>query len=129
MLDEFTPLGVVDAPPERVYAAVRAVTAGEIRLFRLLTWIRSPRLRTGNPESILNPGGERPLLDAALGSSFVLLYEQPGREIVVGTIVCCGPRSPARTAEEFWAAKGSVARAVMSFHLEGTGHATRQAAT
>jgi hypothetical protein len=30
----------VDAPPERVYAGVRAVTAREIRFFRAFTWIR-----------------------------------------------------------------------------------------
>jgi hypothetical protein len=115
----------IEAPPERVYPALRAVTARDIRLFRTLTWIRSPRFQAGGPESILNPGAERPILDVALGSSFVLLHEQPGREIVVGTIVCCGPRNPVRSAEEFWAAKGSVARAVMSFHLEGSGGATR----
>src|SRR5262245_42975876 len=39
----------VDAPPERVYAAVRAVTAGDIRFFRTLTSIR----RLGRP---LPPG-------------------------------------------------------------------------
>ncbi len=115
----------IDAPPERVYPAVRAVSASEIRLFRLLTWIRSPRFQKGGPESLLNPGAERAILDVALGSSFVLLHEEPGREIVVGTIVCCGPRRPVRTAEEFWAARGSVARAVMSFHLESAGGATR----
>jgi hypothetical protein len=115
----------IDAPPDRVYPAVRAVTAREIRLFRLLTWIRSPRFQKGGPETILSPGAERPILDVALGSTFVLLHEETGHEIVVGTIVCCGPRRPVRTAEEFWAAKGSVARAVMSFHLEASGDATR----
>src|SRR5206468_1247416 len=45
----------VQAPPAKVRDAVWAVTAGEIRLFRTLTWIRSPRLsETGRRESILN---------------------------------------------------------------------------
>src|SRR5258706_5484131 len=34
----------VHASRERVFGAIRAVTAGEIRFFRTLTWIRSPRL-------------------------------------------------------------------------------------
>ena len=41
----------IAASPERVFAAVRGVTAREIRFFLLLTWIRSPRIRraTRNP--------------------------------------------------------------------------------
>jgi hypothetical protein len=109
---------VVAAPRERVYAAVRAVTASEIRFFRLLTWLRSPRFFGPGVESILNPAAERPILEVALGTGFVLLHEEPGREVVVGTIVCCEARSPVRTREEFWATRGSVARAVMNFHLE-----------
>jgi len=34
----------VHASPARVLEAVRAVTTREIRLFRTITWIRSPRL-------------------------------------------------------------------------------------
>lgn len=44
----------IAAPPDRVFAAIEAVRADEISLFRTLTWIR----RGGRPlpESILNAG-------------------------------------------------------------------------
>ena len=51
----------VDAPPERVFAAVHAVTAGEISLFRTLTAIR--RFGRPGPEGILNAPERQPLLD------------------------------------------------------------------
>src|SRR4051812_6884670 len=35
----------VNAPPEAVFRAIKAVNADEILLFRTLTWIRSPHLR------------------------------------------------------------------------------------
>jgi hypothetical protein len=107
----------IAASPERVLAAARAVTAREIRLFRLLTWLRSPRLPGRGAESILNPSADRPILDVALGSGFVLLREDPGREIVIGAVVCCGRRVPPRSAEEFHALQGSLARAAMNFHV------------
>lgn len=128
-LDEIVPLYQfgehheirVSAPPDRVYAAARAVTAREIRLFRLLTWLRSPRWPGTRKESILNPAADRPILEVALRSGFVLLHEEPGREIVFGAVVCCGPRRPPASAEEFRALEGSLARAVMSFRVEDEG--------
>jgi hypothetical protein len=129
-LDEIVPLYQfgeqheirIDAPPERVYDAVRAVTAREIRFFRLLTWLRSPRWPGRGRESILNPAADRPILDVALRSGFVLLKEDPGREIVFGAVVCCERRRPPASAEEFRALEGSLARAVMGFHVEGLGN-------
>ena len=112
---------LVAAPPDRVLAATRAVTAREIRLFRLLTWLRSPRWPGGGRESILNPSADQPILDVALLSGFVLLHEEPGREIVFGTVVCCDLRAPPRSPEEFAALQGSLARAVMNFHVEDAG--------
>lgn len=95
-LDEFVPEWQfaerheirIHAPPERVEEAARAVTAREIRLFLLLTRIRHPRLpwkRT--PESILAPSPDRPILQVALESGFLLLAEEPEREIAFGTLV------------------------------------------
>jgi hypothetical protein len=110
----------IQAPPERVLAAVRAVTAREIRFFRLLTWLRSPHLGEAR-ETILNPAADQPILDVALRSGFVLLREEPGRELVLGMIVCCGRRRPPRDADEFQALQGSLARAVMNFHLTDEG--------
>src|ERR1051326_4431025 len=59
-LDEFVPLyqfyewhtTTVNAPPERVYAAIQEVEADEILAFRTLTWLRRFG-RAGKP-SILN---------------------------------------------------------------------------
>lgn len=111
----------VAAPPERVIAAAKAVTAQEIRLFRLLTWLRSPRWPGRARESILNPSADQPILEVALRSGFVLLREEPGREIAFGAVVCCSPRQPPRSAEEFQALEGSLARAVMNFHVVDAG--------
>jgi hypothetical protein len=111
----------IAAPPDRVLTAARAVTAREIRLFLLLTWLRSPRWPGSGSEGILNPSADRPILDVALQSGFVLLREEAGREIVFGAIVCCDARRPPRSAGEFTALQGSLARAVMNFHVEDAG--------
>jgi hypothetical protein len=73
----------IDASPERIFDAIRGVTAGEIRLFRTLTAIR----RFGWPcgESILNAPGDQPLLDVATRSGFFYVANDPPRELVVGT--------------------------------------------
>jgi hypothetical protein len=120
---------LVAAPPDRVLAAARAVTAQEIRLFRLLTWLRAPRWPGSGRESILNPGADRPILDVALRSGFVLLREEKDRELVFGAVVCCGLRAPPRSAEEFQALSGSLARAVMNFHVEDMGDGTSRLVT
>src|SRR5437867_2817882 len=92
-LDEFVPVYQfgefhsirIQAPRERVYAAVHRVTADEITLFRALTWIR--RFGRPGPESILNAQPDKPLLDVAQQTGFLKLAEEPGREIVLGTLV------------------------------------------
>ncbi|HEU4886817.1 MAG TPA: hypothetical protein VFV49_02950 [Thermoanaerobaculia bacterium] len=96
-LDEFAPAWQfhevhtmrVEAPPARVYEAIKQVRANEIRLFRTLTWIR----RGGKeaPESILNAGDEKPLLDVATSSGFYYLADDAPREVVVQTRL--GPSS------------------------------------
>jgi hypothetical protein len=92
-LDEFMPVWQfgehhtieVSAPPATAFAAMKSVTADEIRFFRTLTWIR----RGGRqlPESILNAGRDKPLLDVATQSGFVTLAEDAPRELVIGTVV------------------------------------------
>lgn len=79
----------IAAPPARVFAAIRAVRADEILLFRTLTWIR----RGGRelPESILNAGDSVPILDVATRTGFTLLAEDAPRELVIGTIVVRPP--------------------------------------
>jgi hypothetical protein len=75
----------IDAPPERIYAAVRAVTAGEIFLFRTLTSIR--RLGRPHAESILEAPPDAPILDVALRGGFFVLADDPPTEVVVGMYV------------------------------------------
>lgn len=75
----------VAAPPERVYAAIRATRADDITFFRTLTWIR--RGGRDTPESILNAGSRDGLLDVATRSGFVWLANDAPREMVVGTVV------------------------------------------
>jgi hypothetical protein len=75
----------VAAPPARVYAALRAVTAREIFLFRTLVAIR--RCGRRGPESILNPSADAPILDVALRTGFFLIAEEAPEEVVVGMYV------------------------------------------
>jgi hypothetical protein len=113
----------VHAPPERTYAAVRAVTAGEIRLFRTLTWIRSPRLPwTRRPASILNAPADRPILEVAASSGFLPLAEEPGREVVLGTLVIVPERHRLSSPEEFAALeRPGYAKAAINFLVEDEG--------
>jgi len=131
-LDEFVPVYQfgefhsiqVAAPRERTYRALRAVTADDIFLFRTLVWIR--RFGRPGPESILNAPERQPLLDVATRTTFLLLSEEPGREIVVGTLVLAprGWRPPSRrpTPEDFKNLHApGFALAAMNFRLEDAG--------
>lgn len=75
----------IAATRDRVYRAIRSVRADEIALFHALIWIR--RFGRPGPESSLNAPEKMPLLDVATKTTFLLLAEEPGREIVVGTLV------------------------------------------
>ena len=72
----------IDAPPERVFEAIRAVRAEDIVLFRTLVAIRRGGRR--GRESILNPAAGAPILDVATRTGFRYLADDPPREIVVG---------------------------------------------
>jgi hypothetical protein len=97
LLDEFTPVYQfhevhsirVKGSKDRIYRAIRSVTADEILLFRTLTWIR--RFGHSGGEGILNPPTHQPVLDVALRNGFILLADQPGREIVIGNVVVVPP--------------------------------------
>jgi hypothetical protein len=119
----------IDAPADRVRQAVKDVTAGEIALFQLFTTIR--RLGQSAPEGILNAPSDRPILDVATGSGFILLADTD-REITFGTVVAA-PRELRRSAEGstrrvVQRADGSgIAKAGMNFVIEPDGpgaHAT-----
>ena len=119
----------IQAPPGRVETAIRQVTAREIRLFRVLTWIRNPgRTWSEQPESLLAAPAERPILDVALGSGFLSLAEVPEREIVVGTLVVVPPEHTRLPEEERRSPAWLVAlddpgyaKAVMGFLIEDEG--------
>jgi hypothetical protein len=111
----------VRATPDAVYRAIRAVRADDIRAFRTLTWIRSPRLpwREGH-ESIMN-AGQDPILDVATRSGFFWLADDRNREALVGTVVCCRSPRPSN-AEQFLALTGpGFAKAAMNFRIEDLG--------
>src|ERR1044072_4364211 len=135
----------VHAEAARVGRAIRALTAREIGLFRLLTWIRNPRLPgSRGRENILAAPADRPILDVALKGGFMVLAEEPQRELGFGTLVV-GPRElrrlppheRARLRREFTPAKfraldkPGYAKAAMSFRLaaEGGGWPRRVGAT
>jgi hypothetical protein len=116
----------VNAPPERVYAAIRSVSASEIRFFHTFTAVR--RFGRSGPESILNPSTVKPILDVATGTGFVLLADDPPREIVVGTVVVA-PRNVLRrplTPAEFRALdRVGYVKATMNFRVEPVGSESR----
>lgn len=120
---EFHPIRI-RAPRDRVYAAVRDVTADEITLFRTLTWIR--RFGRSGRESILNASGDKPLLDVALRTGFMKLAEEPGREIVLGTLVAAPQGTQLKkdpTPEDFKALhEPGFALGAINFRLEDAGN-------
>ncbi|HET9838480.1 MAG TPA: hypothetical protein VFR84_09615 [Candidatus Angelobacter sp.] len=116
----------IAAPREKVYGAVKQVTAEEILFFRTLVWIR--RLGRAGPESVLNPPPNTPLLEVATRTSFLLLAEVPNQEYVVGTLVAA-PRGwrpskePSAQGFKELLASGQpgFAPALMNFRLEDCG--------
>jgi hypothetical protein len=136
-LDEFAPEHQfnevhtirVRAPRDRVYRAIQEVTAGEIALFRALTWVR--RLGRKGKESILDPPPDEPVLAVATRTGFLLLADEPDQEIVVGTtvIVPAGAQRP-RTPEEFKHIEDpGFAKATMSFRIDDAGDGTSVVST
>jgi hypothetical protein len=113
----------IGAPKDKVYAALKQVTAEEILFFHTLVWLR--RLGRPGPESILNPPPGTPLLEMATKTTFIVLAEEPNQEIVVGTLVAA-PRGwrphGKRTPEAFKALLASqqpgFVVAAMNFRLE-----------
>ena len=80
----------------------------------------SRRLGRPGPEDILNAPEHLPILDVALGTSFVRLADDTERELVIGTTVIAplgrpGPRTP----DEFRAlTTPGFAAAAMNFRIE-----------
>lgn len=88
----------IRATPREIFAAIHAVRPNEVHGFVPLLWARSPGAR--RPSAALM---RRPILELMKGQHFVVLAEQPGREIVVGTIgqYWANRTVPLRTAAQF----------------------------
>jgi len=112
----------VRATPEAVYRAIRSVTADEIRTFRTLTWIRSPRLPwRATRESIMAPSSGQPILDVATRTGFVWLADEPAREAVVGAVVCCKATRLGSASAFRSLTQPGIAKAGMNFRIEDLG--------
>jgi hypothetical protein len=123
-LDELVPVyqfverhtTIVDAPPGRVYAAIKAVEPNEILTYRTLTWMR----RFGRPgkPNILNPPDREPLLQTALRSGFLQLADEPEREFVFGFVA--SPILVSKpTAANFKVLNGPfMAKVAMNFRID-----------
>lgn len=113
----------VAATPSRVFRAMKAVTPDEISLFKVLTWMR--RFGQQSSEGVLNAPGDQPLLGTALQSSFVMLAEQPNREVVLGSavIVPAGfETDPETFRNEFKQVRApGFALTAMNFYIEPIG--------
>ncbi len=97
----------IAAPPERIYSAIRLVTAREIRFFQILTAVRCMG-RCREKESILHAPDAKPILDVATNGGFRILLDDAPRELVIGT----------RVAPQ--------ALAVMNFRIEPDGLVTTE---
>jgi hypothetical protein len=131
-IDEFAPAfqfrevheTTIAAPPERIYLAIRSVSADEIALFQTFTWLR--RFGQSGPESILHAPGRQPIIDVATKSGFLLLHDQPPKEVLIGAVVVAPPgiRRARRTfaPEDFkQLALPGFAKATMNFRIEEIG--------
>lgn len=138
-IDEFTPVFhfrehhdlTIAAPPDRVFAAIKSVSADQIALFNVLTAIR--RLGRPGPESILNAPNQQPILDVAVRTGFLLLSEQAPREVVLGTVVVAPPgtRPPSSfTGDSFKAlVQPGFAKATMNFLVTDLGNGSSRVDT
>lgn len=117
---------VVNAPPERVFAALHSVSAADLPLFRFLMTLRAlpAALLRGRRPAPTGRETSEPLLEALQGAGFLILEEHPGRKLVAGVVGrfwrlsgTCGPRL--ERVEDFrrFATPG-FARAVLAFWIE-----------
>jgi len=115
---------LVRASPERVFQAVKAVTPDEILLFRTLTWLRSPRFSEGGRRTVLDAPPGKPILETATSSDFLLLAEEPGREVVLGTVLGDTPfvSGGNPTPEDFMLlVRPGYSKIAINFHVQETG--------
>jgi len=113
----------IAATPEKIFDAIRAVRADEIRFFNSLTAIRRGGRRT--QESILNPSQSAPILEVALRRGFFIMADDAPREIVFGTTVIRPDRAIA--AMNFRVVqRGSTCTLITETRVHGTDAAARR---
>lgn len=133
ILDEFAPEWHfsefherhVAAPPERVFRAIRELEAGQIRFFHVLTWLR--RFGRPLPPGILHAPKGEPLIDVAVRGGFVVLGEDPPRELVVGMVVVGQDRLtlPLSAADYRGLVGPGFAKGTMNFRVTPAGAGSR----
>ena len=108
LIDQFLPrfdaveshMTIVRAPVDRVWAAIRTADFGSNGIVRALFALRGmPAFLTAPREALARartPVHAPLTLDAALTHGFIILGEQPGRELLLGT------------AGRFWGARGAL---------------------
>lgn len=100
----------LDAPPERVFAAIRELTVGDSRVARTLMRLRG-----------MNADTARPIFEEMGRTGFEVVAEVPGREVVIAAIgqpwKPRGGQRPQDAAFRGFAAPG-YAKMAMNFHLE-----------
>ena len=114
---------LVRASPERIFQAAKAVTPDEILFFRTLTWLRSPRFSQGDRHTVLDAPPGTPILETAIGSDFLLLAEEPGRELVLGTVLGDNPLETGGnlTPEDFMLlVRPGYSKVAINFHVQET---------
>ena len=121
---------LVDAPPARVFAALRRMTSGEMPVLRILMGLRGlPARLTGRRAPWSDT--DRPLLDQILAGGFSHLGEEGNRELVVGFVgqpwkLTGGRLAPVRDGNSFTACETpGYVKVAMNFHLQPIGHRTR----
>jgi hypothetical protein len=118
------------APPPVVYAAIKAVTPREIRLFAPLMAIRGLPSSVRGRRTPLDPSAA--LLDQFVGHGFLVLDDRPASELVLGAIgrfwrlVGNGELRRVGTREEFVAfAEPGYAKAAVNFAVSTAGAGSR----
>ena len=121
LLDRFVPdfqfrevhAMTIRASPSKVLESARSIRPGDVPLVRFLMALRSIPAVLFEGERY-NPGkADAPLLDQIVGSGFLVLGEEPGKELVLGTI------------GQFWRPTGNICRDILtpnqfiSFQEEG----------
>ena len=99
----------IDAPPERVFAAVRGLTLAETPMARALVRMRGIGARA-----------DRPIVEEAARLGFAVVAEEPGRELVLAAVgrpwKLRGGDRPRRDFRTF--AEPGYAKMALNFRLE-----------